>query len=74
MLGKEPEKFARVPFTYPSTERLKTDCSVQAKHMEFAYGIEAMFRTHLPNLKHGNDGLIFTSLEGDYICGTDKYM
>jgi mRNA guanylyltransferase len=42
--------------------------------MEFAYGIEDIFRIHLPNLKHGNDGLIFTALEGDYICGTDQHM
>jgi mRNA guanylyltransferase len=51
-----------------------TDPSVEDKSMQFAYGIEMMFRQILPNLAHGNDGLIFTSLEGEYICGTDEHM
>ena len=42
--------------------------------MEKAYGIEAVFRDHLPNLQHGNDGLIFTSAVGPYVMGTDEKM
>jgi len=42
--------------------------------MQLAYGIDMMFREILPNLAHGNDGLIFTSLEGEYVCGTDDHM
>lgn len=42
--------------------------------MQFAYGIDMMFREILPRLAHGNDGLIFTSLNGEYICGTDPHM
>jgi len=42
--------------------------------MQFAYGIDMMFREVLPRLAHGNDGLIFTSLAADYICGTDPHM
>lgn len=42
--------------------------------MEKAYGIEAVFREHLPSLKHGNDGLIFTSAVGNYVVGTDQKM
>ena len=42
--------------------------------MELAYGIEAVFRDHLPSLEHGNDGLIFTSAEAPYTMGTDVRM
>ena len=42
--------------------------------MQLAYGIDMMFRDILPRLAHGNDGLIFTSLDGEYICGTDPHM
>src|SRR5271169_2014492 len=47
---------------------------VEDKSMQFAYGIDMMFRDILPRLAHGNDGLIFTSLDGEYICGTDPHM
>jgi mRNA guanylyltransferase len=49
-------------------------CSVQKKDMQFGYGIEMMFKEIMPKLQHGNDGLIFTSLLGPYICGTDEHM
>jgi mRNA guanylyltransferase len=42
--------------------------------MQLAYGIEMMFRDILPKLGHGNDGLIFTSLDAEYVCGTDEHM
>jgi mRNA guanylyltransferase len=42
--------------------------------MELAYGIEAVFRDHIPSLEHGNDGLIFTSAESGYTPGTDPKM
>lgn len=48
--------------------------SVEDKSMQLAYGIDMMFRDILPRLAHGNDGLIFTSLDGEYVCGTDRYM
>jgi hypothetical protein len=47
---------------------------VEDKSMQFAYGIDMMFRDILPRLAHGNDGLIFTSLSGEYVCGTDPHM
>lgn len=47
---------------------------VVLKRQELAYGIEAVFRTHLPSLQHGNDGLIFTSAEAPYTPGTDQRM
>jgi len=62
LLDKHPMAFQDVPF------------QVEGKSMQFAYGIEMMFREILPGLAHGNDGLIFTSLDADYVCGTDPHM
>lgn len=44
---------------------------VELKVQELAYGIDAVFKVHLPRLRHGNDGLIFTSAEAPYTSGTD---
>ncbi|MBW0482985.1 hypothetical protein O181_022700 [Austropuccinia psidii MF-1] len=44
---------------------------VELKKMELAYGIDKVFRQDLPKLKHGNDGLIFTSAIAPYQMGTD---
>ncbi|KDE04915.1 hypothetical protein, variant [Microbotryum lychnidis-dioicae p1A1 Lamole] len=44
---------------------------VRLKPQELSYGIEAVFREHVPKLLHGNDGLIFTSAEAVYTPGTD---
>ncbi|SGY16529.1 BQ5605_C012g06896 [Microbotryum silenes-dioicae] len=44
---------------------------VRLKPQELSYGIEAVFREHVPKLLHGNDGLIFTSAEAIYTPGTD---
>jgi mRNA guanylyltransferase len=47
---------------------------VEMKQMQFSYGMEMMFREVLPNLKHGNDGLIFTCRESEYRHGTDPQI
>ncbi|KAI9826305.1 MAG: Dcp1p-Dcp2p decapping enzyme complex alpha subunit [Thelocarpon impressellum] len=47
---------------------------VEFKKMEFSYGIEMMFRDILPNLPHGNDGLIFTCRNSAYKFGTDEHI
>lgn len=47
---------------------------VEFKKMEFSYGIEMMFRDILPNLPHGNDGLIFTCRNTPYKFGTDEHI
>ncbi|GAB7339953.1 hypothetical protein MBLNU457_6470t1 [Dothideomycetes sp. NU457] len=44
---------------------------IAMKRMEKAYGLEMMFREVLPNLPHGNDGLVFTKRESNYTIGTD---
>lgn len=45
---------------------------VMMKQMEKPYALDDMFANKLPNLPHGNDGLIFTAKEGLYTSGTDE--
>jgi mRNA guanylyltransferase len=47
---------------------------VELKAMQFAYATEMMFRSILPTLPHGNDGLIFTCRNTDYKHGTDPHI
>jgi mRNA guanylyltransferase len=44
---------------------------MEFKKMERAYGMTMIFNTILPNLPHGNDGLIFTCRNTPYKPGTD---
>ncbi|KAI9832646.1 MAG: hypothetical protein M1819_004231 [Sarea resinae] len=59
---KYPEEIQYLPYV------------VEFKKMEFSYGIEMMFRDILPNLPHGNDGLIFTCRNTPYKFGTDEHI
>lgn len=59
---KYPEEIQYLPFC------------VDFKNMELGYGIEMMFREILPNLAHGNDGLIFTCKNSPYQFGTDPHI
>jgi mRNA guanylyltransferase len=45
---------------------------VRFKDMDKPYALEAMFHEKLPNLPHGNDGLVFTCKGSNYMTGTDK--
>ncbi|KAF9433423.1 Dcp1p-Dcp2p decapping enzyme complex alpha subunit [Entomortierella beljakovae] len=47
---------------------------VSLKEMNLSYGVERMFREVIPNLKHGNDGLIFTSSVAPYVLSTNSKM
>ncbi|RGP80618.1 mrna guanylyltransferase [Fusarium longipes] len=47
---------------------------VELKEPQLAYAIDMMFRDILPNLKHGNDGLIFTCRTTPYKHGTDTHI
>ncbi|KAI8626871.1 mRNA capping enzyme [Xylariaceae sp. FL1651] len=47
---------------------------IDQKAMQLAYGIEMMFKDVIRNLKHGNDGLIFTCLKSEYKPGTDPHI
>ncbi|KAF9362183.1 Dcp1p-Dcp2p decapping enzyme complex alpha subunit [Mortierella sp. NVP85] len=44
------------------------------KLMNRSYGVEKMFKEVLPNLKHGSDGLIFTSSVAPYVTSTNSKM
>lgn len=57
-----PEELQYLPFT------------IKFKGMEFGYASEMMFRDILPNLPHGNDGLIFTCRNSPYQPGTDPHI
>ncbi|KAK2605540.1 hypothetical protein N8I77_008370 [Diaporthe amygdali] len=58
---------------YPDEARFQAFQMVM-KEMQLAYGMVKMFREVLPNLAHGNDGLIFTCRETPYKCGTDEHI
>ncbi|KAL8792732.1 MAG: hypothetical protein Q9195_004707 [Heterodermia aff. obscurata] len=62
LYAKYPEEVKYLPFT------------VKFKKMEFGYASEMMFRDILPNLPHGNDGLIFTCRNSPYQPGTDPHI
>lgn len=47
---------------------------VELKSMQFGYGIDMMFKKVLPELPHGNDGLIFTCRMTKYTSGTDPHI
>ncbi|CAD6444838.1 6f6d5da3-8d81-4c1d-bf20-6b17b2e7616f [Sclerotinia trifoliorum] len=47
---------------------------MEMKQMQFGYAMDMMFRQILPNLPHGNDGLIFTCRGTEYKHGTDQHI
>lgn len=47
---------------------------VEMKPFQLGYGIEMMFKQVLPELRHGNDGLIFTCRNTPYKHGTDPHI
>lgn len=47
---------------------------VRFKAMDKPYALEEMFNHKLPNLPHGNDGLVFTCKGTTYISGTDEHI
>lgn len=47
---------------------------VEMKPFQLGYGIEMMFKQILPELRHGNDGLIFTCRNTPYKHGTDPHI
>ncbi|KAI0118680.1 mRNA capping enzyme [Nemania sp. FL0031] len=65
--------YRRLMDEYPE-ERDYQPFFVDQKDMQLAYGIEKMFKEVIRNLKHGNDGLIFTCLKSDYKPGTDPHI
>lgn len=48
--------------------------ALKPKKTYSAYALQEMFNNVLPNLKHGNDGLIFTCKNTRYEFGTDRHI
>ncbi|BEI85152.1 hypothetical protein CcaverHIS002_0505530 [Cutaneotrichosporon cavernicola] len=47
---------------------------ILAKPQELSYCVRQVLETHIPNLQHGHDGLIFTCAESEYVTGTDPMI
>ncbi|GMK55809.1 hypothetical protein CspeluHIS016_0208650 [Cutaneotrichosporon spelunceum] len=58
-LHRFPEWKANAPF------------EIVAKPQELSYCVRQVLDTHIPQLQHGHDGLIFTCAESEYVTGTD---
>ncbi|KAK0560414.1 Dcp1p-Dcp2p decapping enzyme complex alpha subunit [Tilletia horrida] len=61
------ERFCRENEAFRRNQPFK----IQVKKMELSYGVVDVLLNHIPNLKHGNDGLIFTCANDPYVFGTD---
>ncbi|ORZ22278.1 mRNA capping enzyme, catalytic domain-domain-containing protein [Absidia repens] len=48
--------------------------AVEFKEQQFTYKLDAVFNIIMPNLRHGSDGLIFTSVRAPYNLGTSRKM
>ena len=70
LVAKPIRDFAR---KYPD-ELQYQPFQIEMKKMEFPYGMEMMFKDRIPNLPHGNDGLIFTCKDTPYVAGTDQHI
>lgn len=62
LLKKFPEEREQQPF------------EVVMKQMQKSYGIKMLLVDVLPNLPHGNDGLVFTACDTPYVTGTDQHI
>jgi mRNA guanylyltransferase len=72
------QEFIQKPLTR-LYQRFPDDCAnfpfeIKMKHMEKPYAVDEMFAHKLPNLEHGNDGLIFTAKASVYTFGTDELI
>ncbi|RCH86520.1 Dcp1p-Dcp2p decapping enzyme complex alpha subunit, partial [Rhizopus stolonifer] len=63
MVRKNPHMRKQLPFL------------VEFKEQQFTHHLDVVFDEIIPKLKHGNDGLIFTSVDAPYVMGTcDKML
>ena len=46
----------------------------KVKDVKFSYHVEDVFNIDIPQLQHGNDGLIYTCVSTPYAPGTDPNM
>ncbi|OLL25789.1 mRNA-capping enzyme subunit alpha [Neolecta irregularis DAH-3] len=68
LLLKPLQKFLKANLTFSRDMPFR----VEFKEMQFAYGLSLLFNKLLPELKHGNDGLIFTSWDAPYVFATNE--
>lgn len=59
---RNPDYAAQLPFR------------LEPKPVELSYGLTKVLAVDIPKLKHGNDGLIFTSVNAPYSFGTCEKM
>lgn len=62
MIKDHPQMAAMQPF------------DIKVKDINFSYHVEKVFNMDIPNLMHGNDGLIYTCVTTPYTPGTDHNM
>lgn len=47
---------------------------IRLKKMQLSYYVDQVLEIDIPNLQHGNDGLIYTCASSGYVMGTDQNM
>lgn len=65
--------FARMTKEYPQMA-VGQPFDIKVKDINFSYHVEKVFTMDIPNLMHGNDGLIYTCVTTPYTPGTDHNM
>lgn len=75
MLREFPQVAATHAFQYvypvqPFHKYLTASYRIAIKDINFSYAVDRVF-AEIPNLRHGNDGLIYTCVSTPYIAGTD---
>lgn len=78
MIKQIPHMVYSLPFEWVTwakhTAISNAPSSIKVKDISFSYGVEEVFQAVIPALHHGNDGLIYTCVETQYIPGTDQNM
>ncbi|KAK9458766.1 mRNA capping enzyme, catalytic domain-containing protein [Lipomyces oligophaga] len=70
-------QFVYLPYSnlcqkYPDEVRRLFPFLIGFKDMEFSYSLPKLWHDVIPHLRHGTDGLIFTSRFRPYVFGTDE--
>ncbi|KAK7693769.1 hypothetical protein QCA50_003341 [Cerrena zonata] len=63
--------YSKMMKEYPNMA-LSAPFDIKVKPVKLSYHVEDVFNVDIPNLQHGNDGLIYTSVNTPYLPGTDR--